>query len=222
MSLRLVPVPGGDGGPIWIGATEIPWEAYDLFVFGLEGEDRDAAAQEADALARPSKPYVAPDRGFGHNGWPAISMSFQGAAAFCEWLSELTGRRFRLPAEDEWERACRGGSAAAWSSGSDPASLGAVAWYAENSGGTTHPVGQKAPNAFGLHDTHGNAAEWCVGGDGQPVVCGGSFQDAADALRCDARRRQEPSWNASDPQIPKSRWWLTDAPFVGFRVVMEP
>jgi formylglycine-generating enzyme required for sulfatase activity len=212
-----------DVGPFWIGATEVTWELYDLFVFGLDqghgpGEPLPAGA---DAVTRPSKPYIAPDRGFGHEGFPAMSMSHRGAAQFCVWLSARTGRKYRLPTEAEWQHAAGAGSSGAYGFEGDAGSLGDFAWYGDNAGGTTRRAGSKEPNAFGLFDVHGNVAEWCDGVDGKPVARGGSYRDDGEALKLNARMPPSPSWNASDPQIPKSKWWLADAPFVGFRVVCE-
>jgi hypothetical protein len=68
----------------------------------------------------------------------------------------------------------------------------------------------------------GNIAEWIIGNDGAPVVAGGSFKDKAEQIHGSSRAKQTPAWNATDPQFPKSKWWLADAPFVGFRVVCEP
>ena len=65
----------------------------------------------------------------------------------------------------------------------------------------------------------GNVAEWCRGADGKPVVRGGSFEDKAATVSCATRASQTPAWQVRDSQIPKSVWWLSDAPFVGFRVV---
>jgi formylglycine-generating enzyme required for sulfatase activity len=103
-----------------------------------------------------------------------------------------------------------------------PPSLESVAWYAGNAGEKTHPVGSRAADALGVHDLLGNAAEWVDAADDAPVVKGGAFADAAASVRCDARAAQTPAWNISDPQLPKSHWWLSDAPFVGLRLVREP
>ena len=79
------------------------------------------------------------------------------------------------------------------------------------------PVSSFAPNAFGLYDVHGNAAEWVAEG----WLVGGSYGDEAADLAFGKRKKTTPAWNASDPQIPKSTWWLADAPFAGLRVVCE-
>lgn len=80
--------------------------------------------------------------------------------AYLPWLSEITGKRYRLLTESEWEYAARAGASGQWSFGDEEALLGAYAWYLENSGSAAHPVGEKRPNAFGLYDMHGNVQEW--------------------------------------------------------------
>jgi len=137
-------------------------------------------------------------------------------------LSRRTGRNYRLPTEQEWEIACRAGSKTAHAFGDDPSGLDGHAWHAGNAGDTTHPVARLAPNALGLHDLHGNAAEWVTTNEGKGVTRGGHFRDGPESLRCDAVTKPSWTWNESDPQIPKSQWWLADAPFVGFRVVCVP
>lgn len=144
---------------------------------------------------------------------PVIAISFQAAQRYTEWLSHKTGRHFRLPTEAEWEAACRAGAA-------HPSDLNAVAWHAGNSGGRTHPLGKKRPNAWGIHDMLGNVAEWCSTPDGRGAVRGGSFRDEPRTVNARARAVFSRDWQATDPQMPKSRWWLSDAPFVGFRVLL--
>ncbi len=208
VSLELIRVPASDDGaigPMWALRTEVPWELYDIFTYRLDQPD----AQTADAIARPSKPYVPPDRGFGHQGFPAMGMTRQGAEDFCVWLSQATGIAFRLPTAAEWTHLA----------GPVPSDLDAAAWTAENANHTTHPVSRKAANIHGLHDMLGNVSEWVDTDTRRPVAMGGSYRDPADACRPDATFEQERSWNASDPQIPKSRWWLADCSWVGFRFV---
>ena len=98
---------------------------------------------------------------------PAEQVSWDDARCICQWLtrSGLLPQRWRadLPSETQWEYACRAGTQTDWWSGDREEDLAKVAWYGGNAGGETHPVGQKErPNAFGLHDMHGNVWEWCL------------------------------------------------------------
>lgn len=213
---EMVPIPGDAAQriePFWMSRCEITWEPFDVFVYNL---DEQAVPPGVDAVTRPSKPYLPPDRGFGHEGYPAISMSFHNAQEFCRWLSVRSGRTYRLPTVEEWRHAAAAGAGAR-----DEAPPDDIAWYAANAGNTTHPVGTKAPNAWGLHDMLGNVQEWCVGEGGSAVTMGGSYRDDASKIEWETPTPQDRAWNASDPQIPKSKWWLADGPFVGFRVVCE-
>ena len=92
---------------------------------------------------------------------PVEHLAFYDADEFCMGLRLVLGNELRLPTEAEWEFACRAGSATDYSSGPSEADLDRVGWYSANSGNKTHPVGQKAPNKFGLYDMHGNVLEWC-------------------------------------------------------------
>jgi len=92
---------------------------------------------------------------------PVERVSWNDAVKFCYRLSQRTGCDVRLPTEAEWEYACRAGSSTAFHFGDSGSQLGDYAWNSGNSGGKTHPVGQKRPNAWGLYDMYGNVFEWC-------------------------------------------------------------
>ncbi len=228
----MIPIPADETKkikPFWIGKTELTWEAFDVFVYRLDEGGPDAPLPDnmdpkSDAATRPTKPYLPPDRGFGHEGYAAISLSLHNATKFCEWLSEKSGKHYRLPTEDEWEHACRAGAPAEYEYhfGSDAAQLGEYAWFADNSEESPHPVATKKPNAWGLYDMHGNVGEWVVSRDGKRVVKGGRWDLGAPDAKITARSEQDHSWNITDPQIPKSKWWLSDGSYIGFRVVCDP
>lgn len=211
VSFEMVLVPGGSGvPPFFLGRTEVTWDVYDVFMLGL---DETAPAAGVDAVARPSKPYGAPDYGWGHAGYPAISIAHEAAVAFTAWLSKKTGKQYRLPTEQEWERAALLAAA-----GRRVEELDAMAWHRGNAVSRTRAVATARPDALGLFDLFGNAAEWVNAGDGARVIRGGSFRDPLAMLGPKARDEQDDSWNERDPQLPKSRWWLSDGPFAGFRL----
>jgi formylglycine-generating enzyme required for sulfatase activity len=145
--------------PIWIGRTEVTWDEYDVFWMVLDVPQRERAAVRAEALrtqSRPSRPYSPPDRDWGHAGFPAGSMQYLCAKAYCAWLSKNTGHTYRLPTEAEWEYACRAGAREPVSM--SKADLEAYAWFEANSKEQTQHVASKRPNAWGLYDMLGNVA----------------------------------------------------------------
>lgn len=233
--------------PFWMGKCEVTWGEYDLFWEKKANEKPPATEKDkkADAITRPSKAnHHDIDWGYGRGkNQPVIAIHHHAAMEYCRWLSEKTGKRYRLPTEAEWEWACRAGSTTPYSFGNDAAQLGEFAWFDANSKDMPHPVGQKKPNAWGLYDMHGNCAEWCVDlfeakfygtfPQDKPsllpvnlpdkrrfghVARGGSWIDPADKCRSAARDFSVPAWQKQDPQIPQSIWW-NNADWVGFRVV---
>ena len=231
----------------WMGQFEITWDLYNLFVSReIDGNQvikttSNEAQVNVDAVSGATTPYVEMSFGMGIDNYPAICMTQLAAVKFCEWLSAMTGNFYRLPTEAEWEYACRAGSETAYSFGDDSSQLSDYAWYGENSNEKYQKVGTKKPNPLGLYDMHGNVAEWTLDQyiptayrkrnksvinpleEGEKiypkVVRGGSWMDNPNRLRSAARRPSSKKWKRRDPQIPKSKWWHTDAPFVGFRVV---
>ncbi|MBL9140648.1 MAG: SUMF1/EgtB/PvdO family nonheme iron enzyme [Phycisphaerae bacterium] len=229
IEFEMVEIPARDGVKSFhIGRTEVPWELFDVYVYQLDkpseasGEGSGGAPSNSapsgsappDAVARPTKPYISMDRGFGHAGWPAISMSAHNAKQFCAWLSAKTGRAYRLPTQFEWMAAAAHASIA-------PDRVMEHAWVAENADAATHKLGTRKADAAGLHDLYGNAAEWVVDASGNAVVIGGSYRDAAAAAGPARVQPDNPDWNASDPQFPKSVWWLADGGFIGLRLVCD-
>lgn len=236
-------------GSFWIGKHEVTWSEFDQFAFSLDlKKEKEAQAPpspaSADAVTRPTPPYTDMTFGYGHDGYPAICMTHHAAMEYCRWLSRKTGKTYRLPTEAEWEYACRAGTQSAFSFGSDAAKLDEFGWYTDNADGKPQPVGKKKPNPWGLHDMHGNVAEWCVEHFDKnryqtlvkeklflnPVlppterrfshtVRGGSWDQDALECRSAARRGSHREWLRQDPQRPQSIWWLTEAVYVGLRVV---
>jgi len=154
---------------------------------------------------------------------PVDRVSWDDAQMFLRKLQEKTGRKFTLPTEAQWEFAARAGTSSQWDFGNQESSLGDYAWFEENSGNGTHPVGQKKPNAWGLYDLYGNVQEWCNDWYAEPypqgdvsdpqgpnsghsrVLRGGAWGDDSAMVRPAYR-------NASGPG--------DRAPGNGFRVVM--
>jgi formylglycine-generating enzyme required for sulfatase activity len=223
--------------PFWMGKYEVTWDEYRLFMFAQQAGETTGKDEVIDALSRPTRPYVEMSFGMGINGYPAISMTQHAANKFAEWLSAKTGQFYRLPTEAEWEYACRAGTTTAYSFGDDASKLGEYAWFEGNANGKYEKVGTKKPNPWGLYDMHGSVDEWTLDAYGAytaagadnpwvkatkpypQVVRGGSWNDPPDRLRCAARLGSDASWKMQDPQLPKSIWYLTDAQWLGLRLV---
>jgi formylglycine-generating enzyme required for sulfatase activity len=221
----------------WMQVHEVTWDAFLMFMFADQAGELSGSG--LDGLSRPTAPHLEMSFGRGTEGFPAISMTQHAANKYAQWLSARTGEYYRLPTEAEWEYACRAGSASAVPDGA----IGDHAWFVRNSavpsfpGGTYHKVGTKKPNAWGLHDMLGNVMEWTLDQyapytDAPAVnpwvrattayphaVRGGSWNDPADRVTCTARVASSADWKRLDPQLPKSVWYMTNAQWLGFRLV---
>lgn len=245
-------------GPMWVAKHETSWAEYTLFMsmykllksLQAQGLRQISDSNKVDAITAPTELYE-PSFTYEYGqdpDLPAVTMTQYAAKQYTKWLSKLTGQQYRLPTEAEWEYACRAGSSAAYCFGDDKSQLGDFAWYVDNADAAPHKVGLKQPNAFGLHDMHGNVMEWTINGyteegyaalAGKPqplsnldtitwsesfdnrVVRGGSWQDEAEQVRSASRLASaDEDWKGEDPNFPLSPWWYTDDPArgIGFRI----
>jgi formylglycine-generating enzyme required for sulfatase activity len=216
---------------LWMAKTEVPWEAFDVFRRAsdltpaeLDREHR-VDWKEQHRRQRPTRPSYDVGFGYGYQGYAVIGVTYHSATKYCEWLSQQTGRRYRLPTEAEFEYAAKAGR----EKDLVEAELLREAWVVENSvrDGETDPrpsaVGKLAANAWGLHDLLGNVAEWTIPPEGvtTPAARGGSFKSSAKRVTFAQRQPFSPRWQDRDPKDPKDHWWLTDGDMIGFRVVRE-
>jgi hypothetical protein len=185
MEFKLLPSPGGSFS---ISVYEVTQQKY-----------------EAVMGSNPSK--------FKGANNPVENVSWDDAVAYCARLSSLpaevaAGRVYRLPTEAEWEYACRAGTTTRYSFGNDEKDLGKYAWFDDNSGSTTHGVGEKLPNGWGLYDMHGNVREWCSDAKGSSrVLRGGGWSNSARGCPSANRGHDYPSYRKY---------------YLGFRLALSP
>ncbi len=207
VDFEMVAIPGGtfrmgspsgesfrkdDEGPVrevvidrfFMGRVEVTWDEYLAFYnqTAAQGKTSDAYIRAersgVDAISGPTSPYGAPDQGWGKGDMPAITMTHEAAEVYCRWLSEVTGKTYRLPTEAEWEYAARGGTSMPYFFEGDPdryvragirnkifgidtTMINRYVIYEENSGAQTRPPDAVQSNPFGLVNMLGNVAEFC-------------------------------------------------------------
>jgi len=191
--------------PFYMGVTEVTNAQYDQFVKESGYDGSGDADSDYMRHHRDWSQYASPAADY-----PVVCVSWNNAQAFCRWLAQESSMTVRLPTQAEWEYACRAGTQTRFSFADTDAQLGDYAWYIGNSNNQTRPVGQKKPNAWGLHDMHGNVWEWCQDWYGSyptgavddptgptngeyPVGRGGSWNNDPRYCRSANRRRRNPT-----------------------------
>lgn len=163
--------------------------------------------------------------GWGRGRQPVINVTWLDAQQYVAWLSKVTGNKYRLPTEAEWEYAARANKQEYFSFGNIAAHLAAHGWYAENSENRPRPVSEKRPNGFGLFDMHGNVSEWtqdCANDTYQNAPTDGSAWLKGNCL---SRVFRGGSWlhGARMARSANRDWLIGDdrKDYIGIRVVRE-
>lgn len=193
-----------------MGRFEVTFEEYDRFAI-------------ANGLALPR------DEGWGRGNRPVINVSWEDAVNYAKWLSQESGRRYRLPTEAEWEYAARnGGKDEIWVGTSAKKQLENFAWFNTNSAGRTQPVGTKKSNGLGLHDMSGNVWEWvqdCWHDDYQDAPTDGSAWLEPNGGNCGMRLRRGGAWTNPPMSLRASlrNWYSADTRsiLIGFRLAQD-
>jgi formylglycine-generating enzyme required for sulfatase activity len=168
-------------GNFWMGRAEVSWDEFLAFYAETATAGHTASTDEGhdevDAISGPTAPWGAPDQGWGRGSRPAITMSFHAAEVYCQWLSKVTGKKYRLPTEAEWEYACRAGTNTPYFFEGKPQDYTKSGWknklfgpktevisdhavYLANSGAKTKEPGDVTPNPLGLVNMSGNVWEF--------------------------------------------------------------
>jgi len=167
----------------WIAKTEVTWDEYLAFFRSTASQGRTegqvVTKKNIDAISGATPPWGAPDQGWGKGSRPAITMTWHAAAVYCQWLSKVTGKKYRLPTEAEWEFACRAGTETPYFFpgnpgkftsqglirklfGPDTAVISSRVVYIVNSNSRTKEPQSVKANPFGLKNMSGNVAEFCL------------------------------------------------------------
>ncbi len=212
--------------PFYMSEHEVVWGMFDKWMEAGDLDGRPAAelAEMRVNGLRPTPLYGDPSITVQLNDKdnPVMGVSQLTAMGYCKWLSEQTGRKYRLPTIEEWNYALEVG-------GGVGGNLDAIAWHAKNSPKDIYkkilssPVKTKQPNRLGLYDMIGSVAEWVTNTGTDRVVVGGSIFTEPDALTADWKKVENLDvWSESYPNDPKSRFWYSDFYVTGIRLICEP
>ena len=225
-----------EGGTFMMGATSEQGDDYDsderpvhsVTLDGFYIGKYEVTQAQWKAVMGTSQSDILAETGFWSYGigydYPVYAVCWHDAVQFCEKLSRMTGKKYRLPTEAEWEYAARGGNKADGTKYAGSNTAKDVAWYGYNSSHTTNPVGQKRPNALGLYDMSGNVMEWCS--DWYVDYSGSSAVNPQGPSSGSGRVQRGGCWEFPMESCRVSkRDHLTPSrrnPHEGFRVVCEP
>lgn len=223
----MVLVPGeAEIAPFYMAKHEVTWAMFYDWAYGSDIDANTYAALQKQNL-RPSPLYEDCEQlKLGLNQRPALSMSRTTAEAFAKWVSEQTGRNYRVPTDAEWQHALKLGGGLP----DNQDDLFKQAVLVNNAEVQFDPpfleltgeVGSKAPNALGIYDMLGNAAEWVVDTAADRVVRGGHFKLEADELTAAWKDVEDQAvWNETYPQLPLSKFWYRDNYYQGIRLVCD-
>jgi formylglycine-generating enzyme required for sulfatase activity len=202
---EMVRIPAGE---FWMGTPDEDTEANDdekprhpvKIIKPFEIGKYEVTFKEYDQFALDTGRDLLNDENWGRGRRPVIYISWEDALAYAQWLSKKTGKQYRLPTEAEWEYACRAGKETTYCFEGDERQLNDYAWYSDNSGDRTHPVGQKKANPRGLHDMSGNVWEWvqdCWHENYKGAPADGSAWEGEENCPCVLRGgswNSEPKW----------------------------
>jgi formylglycine-generating enzyme required for sulfatase activity len=204
--------------PFYLGMYEVTQAEYES-VMGTNPSLYSASGRRKEAVA-----------GKDTSRFPVETVTWEDATQFCRKLSALpkekaAARAYRLPTEAEWEYACRAGTTTRYHFGDDGARLGEYAWFDGNSANSTHPVGQKKPNAWGLYDMSGNTSEWCMDWFGRDYYLGSPGRDPQNPARAWGRVTRGSAFSGAFPEKLRSALRGSCGPtlqrvWIGFRVAV--
>ncbi len=171
--------------PFYLGVTEVTQEQYEK-VMGKNPSRFSSAGDSATQV-----------QGMDTSSFPVERVSWEDAEEFCQKLTAMEGREYRLPTEAQWEYACRAGTTTEYCFGDDAARLQEYGWYGDNADKRTHPVAQKKANAWGLYDMHGNVWEWCADWYDTDYYCKSPLSDPPGAAQGTYRVDRGGCWRVS-------------------------